>query len=149
MEKSYEKQAWVLLAAIGVIGLLFAILRLLDVPVDTNSLQNQLGQSISSFSASNPKAYSAFLTSRRDTGAAFLGFSILTIFVSSTAFRKGEKWAWFAELYLPPYVLFSTAESYALGGTLWPLFAVFLLISLAGLILPYRKFFPKKQLAFP
>ncbi len=122
--------------------MLFSVFFFLGVP--RSFLENQLGQSISSFSASNPKAYSALLTSGRDDGAALLGFSILGIFVSYTAFRRGEKWAWFALLYWPAYLLFITAESYALGGANWPLNAAFLLISLAGLLLPYRKFFPKK-----
>ncbi len=143
-EKGYEKNAWMLLAILAVVGLIFAILLILEVPLDPSFLQGQLGQSVSSFSASNPKAYSAILSTARDAGAALLGFSIAGIGISITAFRRGERWAWYVFLYLPIYLLYVTVETYAFGGVNWPLYAVFVLVSLAALLLPYRKFFPRK-----
>lgn len=144
-EKGYQKNAWILLAILGVIGLIFGIALFLGLPVFQSLIENQLGQSVSSFSSSNPKAYSLIQTILRDEGAAILGVSILGIAISYKAFRRGERWAWYAELATPVFFLYLTVDNYSLGYAIWPLDAVFLLVSLAGLFLPYRKFFPKKQ----
>jgi len=141
--KGHEKNAWMLLAFIGFIGIIFSLLLIAQIRFDPSLLENQLGRSVSSFQASNPNAWGALLYSERDAGAALLGFSILGIFIAWTAFKDGKKWAWYAELYLPIYILFVIAETYYAGGSNWPLYFVFLLISLAALLLPYRKFFPK------
>jgi len=142
-EKGYVKNAWILLAVLGVIGILFGVALTFNLPVDTAFIQNQLGQTTSSFQSSNPKAYSLVQTLTRDSGVILLGYSILATGIAYTAFRRGMKWAWYVSLYLPLFLLYFTAETYYFGGNNWPLYAIFFLVSLAGIFLPYRKFFPK------
>ena len=80
---------------------------------------------------------------------AALVFAVLTTSLSVTGYRRGRKWAWFALLYTPPYFL---VEAYLLNVPPyfdWGLAAFFALLSVVGLILPYRKFFPKKQPVTP
>ena len=76
-------------------------------------------------------------------------FAVLTTYLSVTGYRRGRKWAWFALLYAPPYFL---VEAYLLNVPPyfdWGFAAFSALLSAVGLVLPYRKFFPKKQPVSP
>jgi FtsH-binding integral membrane protein len=77
-------------------------------------------------------------------GLAALGLGVFTIAVSYVPYRKGEKWAWYITWYLPIFLLLATIANYADGGRSWALSLVLLIVALAGLLLPYRKFYPKK-----
>ena len=57
-------------------------------------------------------------------------------------FRKGERWAWYASLMWPVTFLAIIASDLSFGF-LPPAVAVATPVSIAGLLLPYRKFFPK------
>lgn len=75
-----------------------------------------------------------------------VGFGGLsTILISLTAYRKGEKWAWYVPWAAPLLIAGLTALDGAGGAAWWPLQTVFLLIPLAGLIVPYKRFFAKDQ----
>lgn len=143
VEKGYQKYAWVLLFILGLVGILFGLLQLAGVQVDAAGFTNQVGQSPSSFASSSPKAWSALVTSTQYGGTWLLGFGIFGTAISYTAYRRGEKWAWYVELFLPVSLVIALALNYTTAGTFWPLFVALLVIDLAGLFLPYRKFFPK------
>ncbi len=73
-------------------------------------------------------------------GMLSVGFAIFTMAVSMTAYRRGERWAWYAFWYWPIFWLLAAVYT-------WPdasFLLLFLIASLAGLMLPYRKFFPKR-----
>jgi uncharacterized membrane protein HdeD (DUF308 family) len=143
-EKGYQKNAWVLIAIVGVIGLIFGVIAILELTYDQTFFSNRLGQSVTNFSSSNPRAWSAIQGWERDEGTELFGFALLATAISFTAYRKGEKWAWYVFWYLPIYLLYGTLNTYTIGASfLTYLFALLLAASLAGLILPYRKFFPK------
>lgn len=77
----------------------------------------------------------------RADGVALIGMGLFGLLIATTAFRRRERWAWFALWYYP---LFWTAH---LVGGLPPgkdhvHQVVFILLSLAGLLLPVREFFP-------
>jgi hypothetical protein len=74
--------------------------------------------------------------------AIFLG-GFLTLAISLTAYRRGERWSWYAFWLLPITVVLQIIDEYSVAIS--PTYYVFLIVVLAGLILPYRKFFPKKQ----
>jgi hypothetical protein len=126
--KVYEKNAWVLVTIIGAIGVIFSFLEIAGIPND------------SSFSLAN--SFELYLA--REAGLPLLGYGITGIAISMTAYRKGEKWAWYVLWYLPIYFMVDTALTYQQGGSSWPIAVILLLISLAALLLPYRIFFPKK-----
>ena len=73
-----------------------------------------------------------------------LVFAVLTTYLSVTGYRRGRKWAWFALLYTPPFYLLAAYDE-AMRGNPWQPPAFFALLCVVGLVLPYRKFFPKKQ----
>ena len=77
----------------------------------------------------------------RAIGAASIGMGLFGVLIALIPFRRRERWAWFALWYYP---LFWGAH--LLGG-LPPgqdhvHQVVFIVISLAGLLLPVKEFFP-------
>ena len=78
--------------------------------------------------------------------------------ISATAYRRGEKWAWYALWSIPAMFIGFLALWINAGATLTilallggrgvleeglPIFEFLLTLSLLALLLPYRKFFPK------
>jgi hypothetical protein len=79
----------------------------------------------------------------RAIGVASIGMGLFGFLITTIAYRRRERWAWFALWYYP---LFWTAH--LLGG-LPPgkdhvHQVVFIVLSLAGLLLPVREFFPRR-----
>lgn len=68
-----------------------------------------------------------------------VGFAILTMAISSTAYRRAERWAWYAFWYWP--IFLAAAALYTWPGAL---LVPFLIISVLALLLPYRNFFPQR-----
>ncbi len=68
------------------------------------------------------------------------------MFVSMTSYKKGEKWAWYASWSMPIGILAAQLNVYLLTRSIMVivLAAVFIFVSLVGLFLPYRQFFPGK-----
>ena len=81
-------------------------------------------------------------------GLASIGMGMFGFLISTIAYRRRERWAWFALWYYP---LFWTIH--LLGG-LPPgkehvHQIVFIVLSLAGLLLPVREFFPPRGARTP
>ncbi len=132
-EKAYEKYAWVLPFMFGVflatlIGGSFMILRHTaeGVPLP----------------ASTPAA----AVDRIDTVYLFSGLTLVFVglsiaLVSFTSFRMAQRWAWYFVLLV---LLWLFVDEVLAGGS-DPIAYIGIVLSAFGLILPYRKFFPKKQ----
>ena len=78
----------------------------------------------------------------RAIGVASIGMGLFGLLITTIAYRRRERWAWFALWYYP---VFWTAH---LVGGLPPgkehvHQVVFIVLSLAGLLLPVREFFPR------
>jgi hypothetical protein len=143
-EKGYQKYEWILIAILGVAFIFDALVFLSGMNPDPPLFQNLIGQSLSSFNSSHPSEAAAMTYLFHGFGLAALGLGVFTIAVSYVPYRKGEKWAWYIIWYLPIILFLATIANYADGGQSWPLDLVLLIVALAGLLLPYRKFFPKK-----
>jgi uncharacterized membrane protein HdeD (DUF308 family) len=79
----------------------------------------------------------------RAIGVASIGMGLFGFLITTIAYRRRERWAWFALWYYP---VFWTAH---LVGGLPPgkehvHQIVFIVLSLAGLLLPVREFFPRR-----
>ena len=110
--------AWILLAITGVAIFLFGLIATVW-PGSTNP---------------------SFL---RTIGVASIGMGLFGVMITVIAYRRGERWAWFTLWYYP---LFWSAHF--LGG-LPPgqdhiHQIVFIILSLAGLLLPVSDFFPRE-----
>ncbi len=75
----------------------------------------------------------------RTLGFWVLAVAVFVMVISSTGYRKGQKWAWYSLLYLPVHILIHIL----LWPWLAPMLLGVLLIVLAGLVLPFRRFFPR------
>jgi uncharacterized membrane protein HdeD (DUF308 family) len=112
------KTGWISLAIIGVAILIFGLITT-AVP------------------ASSDPPY------MRAIGVASIGMGLFGLLITTIAYRRRERWAWFALWYSP---LFWT--SHLLGGLppgkdhVHQL--VFIILSLVGLLLPLREFFPRR-----
>src|SRR5215212_1505925 len=79
----------------------------------------------------------------RAIGVASIGMGFFGLLITRIAYRRRERWAWFALWYYP---VFWTAH---LVGGLPPgkdhvHQVLFIVLSLAGLLLPVREFFPRR-----
>ena len=144
-EKAYEKYAWILLFAIGVIFLVSAVPATLGIP-DPATVERIAGMTVNELKVSNPGFYNLYIYYFRFGGLSDIGFAFFITAISVTAYRKGEKWAWYALWVLPAYFIASAAISMSIESNLSLLLpeTVFAILSLVGLLLPYRKFFPSK-----
>lgn len=143
VEKSYQKHAWILIAILGAAFIFDALVFLAGVNPDPPLFQSLIGQSLSSFNSSFPDKAAAMTYLFHGIGLFALGLGIFTISVSYEPYRKGERWSWYIIWYLPIVMFLSTIANYVDGGQSWPLDLILLIVSLAGLLLPYRKFFHK------
>ena len=146
MERAYEKYAWVVYLALGLLWLVVGLTqvfnpeRLLD-----NEAQHIIGMSLSELEASFPEATELVRFLHGTVGVLKTSWSLLVLAITLTGFRRGEKWAWYT-MWLAPVVLVHQGLWYSvfLGdfNEMLPWIPV-TTVSLVGLFLPYRKFFPR------
>lgn len=149
-EKFYEKFAWIVFLAIGILVVAGAVPHSLGFNTDPVLVQTISGQTIDGLRASNPMFFDLYNFYFRGGGLSDLGFAFFLIVISVTAYRRGQKWAWYAFWFVPAYFLSwiglsSTLPSESSSSLVSPLI-VFIILSLVGLFLPFRKFFPRKVL---
>lgn len=153
VEKAYERHAWIIFLVFG-LGAVFGGLIILSgvVQVDPPSAERTTGLTLDQIAARVPgmDAYVSGLA--RQLGNFMIAMGVLLTAVAAVPFRRGERWAWYACLIMPVLVFIQLANSFAIydfasGGSLWQLDLASLVVVLAGLLMPYRKFFPKAQIA--
>jgi len=85
-------------------------------------------------------------------GLSDIGVAFFIIAISLAAYRKGEKFAWYIMWFIPAFFISSAAitmNTFTMGfesslSLLLPI-TMFVILSLLGLLLPYRKFFPSTR----
>lgn len=148
-EKFYEKYAWIIFIVIGVILLLGAIPHSFGLNTDLMLVQTISGSSIDELKVSSPMFFNLYNFYFIGGGLSDLGFAFFLIVISATAYRLRQKWAWYAFWFVPAYflswVVLSSTLPLESSSSLIPPLTVFIILSLMGLLLPFRKFFPKKR----
>ena len=146
MERVYEKYAWVIFLALGLMWMVVGLVQVFspDELLETDA-QLITGISWSELKASSPVATDLVRFHYGSMGLLKTSWSLFVLAIALTGYRKGEKWAWYT-LWLAPLILvwsaiFNVSFVGDVNQTLqWiPIMTVTLL----GLLLPYRKFFPK------
>lgn len=95
---------------------------------------------------SNPGAAELMRFLFRALGYAWLGFSLFTVAVVWKSYRRGEQWAWYILWAFPLVVGLFAATAYAAGVVLLAItYGTYAVLAVVGLLLPYRKFFPKDR----
>jgi hypothetical protein len=146
VEKAYEKYAWIIISAIGVLTLVGGAPHALGVNTDPATVESIVGMALSELKASNPRFFNLYDLYFRGGGLSDMGFGFLITVISSTAYRRGERWAWYTLWSVPVFFLGFTAITMSVGPSasgLLPYLTLFVILSLLGLLLPFRRFFPK------
>lgn len=149
-ERAWEKHAWILLFAVAVVFALFGIGDVvLGTAADPAIVVGITGMTPEEIGEIDPALLTLLNQAVRAGGAAILVAGLLAAAVAATAFRRRERWAWYALWTLPLwmviiFVIMLVSRDPATGVLPPPLLSapVFLAIAVAGLLLPVRRFFP-------
>jgi hypothetical protein len=147
-EKIYEKYAWIIFFVIGAMTLVTAVFHALGINTDPALVESISGKSIDALKSSDPMFFNLYNFYFSSGGLSDIGFAFLLIVISATAYRRGQKWAWYAFWFVPAFFSGFAALSLTLplesSSSMLPPLVVFIILSLVGLLLPFRKFFPSK-----
>jgi hypothetical protein len=143
-ESGVQRNAWLILFVVALF--LAASSAFLAVSgVDATEFEASTGTEWAAFSASNPGVADYMLRLLRLAGVVFLGLNALVALVVYSGFRQGEKWTWYALWMYPVTLALVAAVAFANNSTaIGSYYAALALIALVGLILPFRKFFPRQ-----
>ena len=150
VEKAYEKYAWVIISSIGVLTLVGGTPHALGVNSDPATVEKIIGMALSEFKVSTPMFFDLYDFYFRAGGWSDMGFAFFVTVISATAYRRGEKWAWYILWSVPVFFLGHAAITMSMGPStshLIPFLTLFVTLSLLGLLLPIRRFFPKETQA--
>ncbi len=167
-EKAYEKYAWVILFVISV----FFVFRGLAAMTSGGALFDAGLKALTGMGwnqiVSQSPAIATFINGAQYEGGLFIfGFGLFGMAVTATAYRRGIRSAWYTSwiilivLFLllpldfgantpfatvgPPQGLTVEGGAAGIGSAFVVVTVILTVLTLLGLLLPYRKFFPKKQ----
>lgn len=137
----FQKHAWLIFFVMGVGALLGAPILLLGNPPDPPSPATVTGLTKNELAERIPGLPRYISSISRQLGNFILAFGVLLVAIAAVPFRKAERWAWYALWVVPVMLLIQFINSdFGLG---WWLDLGLVPVTLAGLLLPYRRFFPK------
>ena len=142
VEKAYEKYAWIIIFIFGLLWLIAAPINLLGTPPNPPSPEGTTGLTLDQMEARIPGIHGYISSISRQLGNFMLGLGVLIMGIAAVPYRKGEKWAWYVVWILPVSLVIQMANSR--GGFGWQADFAFIFVLLAGLFMPFRKFFPKQ-----
>lgn len=150
-ERAYEKFGWIILLAVAIIFALFGVGDIVQgAAADPAIVEGITGMTPEEIGAAEPRVLVLINQQVRSSGAAFLILGLLLAAIAWTSYRRGERWAWYALWTLPLlnvfiFFIMYTSVDFSTGILPPPLLSapVFLAITLVGLLLPFRQFFPK------
>jgi len=145
MEKAYEKYAWVVVLALGllwVVGGFIAIF--LPEGYAESDVELVTDMSWSELEASSPVAADLIRFLYRTMGLLKTSWAFLVVVIILTGYRRGEKWTWYTLWSLPVLLGINALITASFGNVSQTLeWILMMIVSLLGLLLPYRKFFPR------
>ena len=140
-ENGFERYAWIIFFGYGLLAVIGSPINLLGTPPNPPSPQGMTGLSLSEMAARVPGILDYINSISTQLGNFILGLGVLIMGVAYVPYRRREQWAWYIFWIVPINLIIQLINSR--GGFLWQLDAAFLVITVAGLLLPYRTFFPK------
>jgi hypothetical protein len=145
----YKKYTWIVFLAIGTLVLVGGIPHALGFNTDPTLVQTISGKTVGDLKGSSPMLFNLYNFYFRGGGLSDIGFAFFLIVISLTAYRRGQKWAWYAFWFVPAYFLswmgLSSTLPYESSSSLVPPLMVFTILSLVAQFLSFGKFFPKKS----
>jgi hypothetical protein len=101
----YEKYSFIVFTLIALMGVTMAI-QMMVAPGTAMSYLADFDHPIPGVLLNDPDGRKFFLVLIQWIGATLLGCDFLTLVIALTAWRKGDRWAWFAFLYWPFLFIF-------------------------------------------
>lgn len=109
------------------------------------AVQSLTGSTFSQLAASSPGVGNYVYYLIRVFAIFSAGLGAFFMVVSATAYRKGEVWAWYLTWVVPVLFLLDAVNDYYAFRYVDVSSMIIAAIVVAGLLLPYRKFFPSRQ----
>ena len=156
-ESFFARYSWIVFLVLSLIIALFGLGDMLTGGSTFESgegptLQGISGMTWQQLSSTAPNAANMIDYLVRGGGAHLFVLGLLSMVVAATAFRRGDRWAWYAMWVWPLWMaliilLLLSAFRQAPQGIPPPLVSGSILLVLAALtlLLSYRKFFPARQ----
>jgi len=145
-ERAYEKYGWVVYLFLGLLWMVVGLVQVYG-PGELLRIDAELitGMSWIELKASSPVATELIRFHYGHMGMLKTSWSLLVLAITLTGYRKGEKWAWYTMWLAPALLVWNAVNNVNFLGDInqalpWIPITT---ISLLGLLLPYRKFFPK------
>ena len=145
VEKGYQKYAWIILFVFGLLAVIASPINLLGRPPNPPSPESTTGLTLDEIGARIPGILGFISGISRQLGNFLLAMGVLIMGIGAVPYRRGERWAWYVCWIIPVNLVIQLANSFATGGFLWQVDFAGLIVVLAGLFMPYRKFFPKER----
>ncbi len=150
-ERAYERYAWTILLALGIVFALFGVGDMaLGTAADPAIVEGVAGMTPKEIGDMDPALLRLVNQQTRAGGSFLLIGGLLIAAIAATSFRRGERWAWYALWTLPLLNVLIFLNMYmsldpASDVLPPPLLSapIALAISVVGLLLPVRRFFPK------
>ena len=146
MEKVYEKYAWVVLLALGLLWLLVGLVSVFDPEgIFEADAQAVTGMPWGELKASSPEAADFVSFVYGEMGLLKISWSFFVLVITLTGFRRAERWAWYTMWSVPALLIGNAlfAAIYIGDASQMLAFVPITTITLVGLLLPYRRFFPR------
>ena len=143
----YEKYAWVILLAVGLLWLVVGIVAVFQpegiFEADAQAVTNLPWTDLK---ASSPEASNFIIFVYGQMGLLKISWSLFILAITLTGYRRGEKWAWYIMLLAPILLVSDAVFSVVFIGDINQVlqFIPITAITMLGLLLPYRIFFPNK-----
>jgi hypothetical protein len=120
-KRDYQEYGWMILSANAILGIIAALI------ISLPSLSVYLGLTL--------RVYPTLAA----LGTALLGLNVLALVVILVPFKRHERWAWYALWMLPlqwlsQFVFFPDLA-----------YLMLVVLTTVGLVLPYRRFFPREE----
>jgi hypothetical protein len=148
MARVYEKYAWVILLLVGLLWLLVGFVAVFSPEgIFEADAQAVTKMPWSELEASSPTAANFVIFVYGQMGLLKISWSLFILAITLTGFRRGEKWAWYIMLLAPILLVSDAVFSVVFIGDINQAlqFVPITTITMVGLLLPYRIFFPKKS----
>jgi len=146
MERVYEKYAWVIFLTLGVLWVVVGFIQAF-FPEGLVETEAQLitGMSWNRLKVLSPEATDLVRFIYGGMGLLKMSWSFFVLAITLTGYRKGEKWAWYTMWLVPILLLSSALFNTSYVGDVYQMleWIPIMTVTLLGLLLPFRKFFPR------
>ncbi len=135
------RRAWLIFFVLGVLTVLATPIQFSGRPPDPPSPEAMTGMTLAEFDQRVPGMSGYISSISRQLGNFMLVSGLLMAAVAAVPFRRGERWAWYS-LWTAPLLALTQFLNGNFGAGWWADLGM-IPITVAGLLVPYRRFFPK------